>query len=120
MRWAAGRSEPHLVHFDVGPLSLEESVHRLVLAPAEQHEHGLAGDGHLERPADQGDRMTPHADLDAGELLDQSARLPPGPDDTRPDLRDAVPRVGEVLDIKDLEICVLVEYTQGSILRDSA
>src|SRR5437870_12821792 len=103
MRWAAGRSEPHLVHFNVRPLSLEEPVHRLVLAPAEQHEHGLAGDGHFERPADQGDRVAPHTDLDAGELLDQPARLPPGADEARPNLRDAVLRVREVLDIKDLE-----------------
>src|SRR5256886_14557142 len=109
MRWAAGRSEPHLVHLDVRPLSLDTPVHRFVLTPGEQHEPRLAGDGHFERPADQGDRMAPHADLDAGELLDQPARLPSGPDEARPDLRDAVPRVGEVLDIKDLEICVLVE-----------
>src|SRR3989442_10122039 len=109
MRWDAGRSKSHLVHFDVRPLSSEEPVHGLVLAPGGQQEHRLAGDGYFERPADQGDRVAPHADLDAGELLDQPARLPPGPDEARPDLRDAVPRVGEVLDIKDLEICVLVE-----------
>src|SRR2546427_1191227 len=97
MRWDAGRSEPHLVHFDVRPLSFEEPVHRLVLAPAEQHEHGLAGDGHLERPADQCNRVAPHADLDAGELLDQPARLAAGADEASPNLRDAVFRVREIL-----------------------
>src|SRR5207245_8028702 len=63
-------SEAHLVHFEVGPLSFEEPVHGLVFALTEQHEHRLSGDRHLERPADQGHRVAPHADLDAGELLD--------------------------------------------------
>src|SRR5438128_2087633 len=61
-------SEPHLIHFDVRPLSFEEPIHGLVLAAPEQHEYGLTGDGHLERPADQGHRMAPHADLDSGPL----------------------------------------------------
>src|SRR5881397_442761 len=101
-------SETHLVGFDVRPLPLEEPVHGLVLAPAEEHEHGLACDRHLERPADQRHRVAPHADLDPGQLLDQPPSLPPGADEPRPDLRDAVLRVCEVLDVEDFEVRVLV------------
>src|SRR5947199_9906069 len=64
--------------------------------------------------------MAPHADLDSGQLLDQPARLPPGADEPRPDLSDAVLRVRKVFDIEDLEVCVLVQETESPILREAA
>ena len=44
--------EPHLVDLDVRPLPFEEPVDRLVFAPAEEHDGGLAGDRHFKGSAD--------------------------------------------------------------------
>src|SRR5207249_1878977 len=54
-------SEPHLIHFDVRPLSFEEPIHGLVLAAPEQHEYGLTGAGHLDRPAESTEIRVPVA-----------------------------------------------------------
>src|SRR5438093_12682293 len=91
-----GRSEAHLVDLEVGPVPLEEPVHGLVLAAAEEHEDGLTGDCHLERSANQRDRVAPHADLDPGELLDQPTRLAPSADQPGTNLGHAILGVREI------------------------
>src|SRR5436190_1005686 len=111
--------ETHLIHFQVGALPLEEPVYRLVLAPPEEHENRLAGDRHLEGTPDHRDRVPGDADLHAGQLFDDSSRLPPRADEPRPDLGDPILGVREVFDIEDLQVALVVEETERPVFATS-
>src|SRR5438094_371171 len=112
--------ETHLIHFQVGALPLEEPVYRLVLAPPEEHENRLAGDRHLEGTPDHRDRVPGDADLHAGQLFDDSSRLPPRADEPRPDLGDPILGVREVFDIEDLQVALVVEETERPVFGEPA
>src|SRR5438034_10564215 len=113
-----GTSEAHLVDLEVGPLPLEEPVHGLVLAAAEEHEDRLSCDRHLERSANQRDRVPPHADVDPGELLDQPTRLAPSANQPTANLGHAILGMREVFDVEDFQVGVLVEESERPILRE--
>ena len=67
--------EAHLPSLDVRTLPLEETVHGPVLAPPQEHDHGLAGDRHLERRPDEGDGVAEDGDVDERAVLAAPPRL---------------------------------------------
>src|SRR3989475_8963658 len=115
-----GTSEAHLVDLEVGPLPLEEPVYGLVLAAAEEHEDRLPCDRHLERSANQRDRVPPHTDLDPRELLDQPTRLAPSSNQPTANLGQAILGVRELFDVEDLQVGVLVEESERPISGEPA